>query len=180
MPTYVALLRGVNLGGNQVMKMEPLRAAFEEAGFKDVRTYIQSGNVVFTSPKRKVPELMAKVEELIERGFGFRPGVVIRSADEMRDAVQANPFPQEAVEAPSKLLVMFLPDQPAPGADEKLQEIKTNGEVLKLLGTELYIFFPEGQGKSKIMGAIDKILTGKGTGRNWNTVLKLLAMTEEV
>lgn len=174
MTTQIALLRGVNVGGNGKVKMDALRALCEGMGLRRVRTYIQSGNIVFLGPEG----VGARLEAEIEKTFGVRTFVVIRTLEEMREIAARNPFPE--VE-PKKLLVSFLQGTPARQAAERVGQMEIGPEELHIQGSEMYIHFPLGQGVSKLpMAKIEKTLGLAGTGRNWNTVLALLAMAEEI
>ena len=173
MTTMIALLRGVNVGGNCKVKMEELRAVCEGMGLRDVRTYIQSGNIVFRS---KAEDVGARLEKEIERVFGVRTFVVLRTAAEMRTVTERNPFPDVD---PKKLLVSFLRLTPMAAAVESVGKMEITPEELHVIGSEMYIHFPLGQGVSKLpMAKIEKTLGTTGTGRNWNTVTALLTMAE--
>ncbi|MFN0102365.1 MAG: DUF1697 domain-containing protein [Bryobacteraceae bacterium] len=175
MTTIVALLRGVNVGGNNKIKMADLRAVCESMGLQDVRTYIQSGNVVF---RTNAANVASRLETAIERAFGFRPPVITRTAAQMRSVVELNPFP--GLE-PTKLLVSFLGSEPAAEAIEVVRRMEIAPEKIRIVGRDMYIHFPLGQGVSKLpMARIEKALGAKGTARNWNSVMTLLAMAEEL
>lgn len=181
MTIAVSLLRGINVGGRNMVRMEALREIHESLGCEKVRTYVQSGNVVFCAGKRDHSALAGRIADAIERGHGFRPDVVLRTASELRDAIAGNPFGGRSGIEPGKLLVMFLTDRPAGGAIEKLAAAYQGPEEFHLRGRELYIYYPDGQGRSKLtIALIEKTLKTTGTGRNWNTVTKLLAMAEEL
>lgn len=180
MAAIISMLRGVNVGGYNKIKMEALRDAYGSLGLRNAQTYVQSGNVVFTTNERDLAALARRIEDTIERKFGFRLEVVLRTAEELRDVIGRNPFAgREEIEF-SKLLVTFLGT--APGADVRnaVLQIKPNPEELLLDGCELYIYFPDGSGRSKLVPALDKALKKSGTARNWNTVTKLLEMAEKL
>lgn len=175
MTTMIALLRGVNVGGSGKVKMEELRAVCEAIGLCDVRTYIQSGNIVF---RAKTADAGKRLEAGIERAFGIHTIVVIRTAAEMRAIAERNPLP--GVD-PKKLVVSFLTATPTEAAAEAVRQMAIAPEELHLIGNEMYIYFPLGQGVSKLpMARIERVLGTTGTGRNWNTVMALLAMAEEL
>ena len=162
----IALLRGVNVGGNGKVKMDELRAVCEGMGLRDVRTYIQSGNIVFRS---KAEDVGSRLEKEIERVFGVRTFVVLRTAAEMRTVKERNPFPDVD---PKKLLISFLRLTPMAAAVESVRRMEISPEQLHVIGSEMYIHFPLGQGVSKLpMAKIEKTLGTAGTGRNWNTVM---------
>lgn len=177
----ISLLRGINVGGRGMIKMDALRALYESLGLRDVRTFIQSGNVVFRAGQRGVDRLPARIEEAIEREFGFRPPVIHRTVEELRRVIARNPFASRAGIEPGKLLVTFLAADPGEEARQAVRRIRTDPEEVWIEGRELWIYFPNGAGKSKIsLAAFDRALKTPGTGRNWNSVLKLLALAEEL
>ncbi|MDH5234996.1 MAG: DUF1697 domain-containing protein [Gemmatimonadota bacterium] len=169
MPTHIALLRAVNVTGTGILRMADLRTLCAKAGFKGVRTYIQSGNVVL-STARSAEETKATLERVVAKRIGKPLRVLVRSAEQMEAVEKGNPFPE--VE-PNRLLILFLDDAP-PKAALKGWKIP-GGERLALKGRELYVHFPEGQGKSKLKVPFMDV----GTGRNLNTVRKLIAMANE-
>jgi uncharacterized protein (DUF1697 family) len=180
MAAVVSMLRGVNLGTRR-MKMERLRALYEGLGLKDARTYVQSGNVVFRSAERSLVKLAKRIEEAIAEEFGFHSDVILRTAPEMRDVVARNPFEKREGIHPGKLLVWFLESDPGEEVRVKVRAVPAEPEELFIDGRELYIYFPNGMARPKLsMAACQKALKITGTGRNWNTVLKLLEMAESL
>jgi uncharacterized protein (DUF1697 family) len=174
---HIALLRAVNVGGRPAPSAD-LRAMFGELGLGDARTLLQSGNVVFEAGKSADSTLEKRLEAAFEKRFGFASDVLIRSAAEWRETVAANPFPNEALNAPARLLLFALVK--APGADKAkaLQADWPGPEQVKVIGRESYIVYPDGIGPSKLTNqVIERRLGVRGTGRNWNTVLKLAALT---
>ena len=177
MTAVISLLRGVNVGGHNMIKMEALRALYESIGLRDVQSYVQSGNVVFRTERKEMAVLAKKIEDAIEHKFGFRPPVVLRTAAELREVVAKNPFAKRSGIEPGKLLVSFLVDDTAAEDRELLRQTKFDPEELHIGSRHLYIYFPTGQGNTKLnMKMIDRTLKTSGTGRNWNSVLKLLEM----
>jgi len=175
------MLRGVNLASHNRVKMDALRGLYESLGLQSPQTLIQSGNVVFRTKERDLVRLAKRIEDAIERKFGFRPDVVLRTVSELRDAIRKNPFASRRGIDPSKLLVTFLAGEPDPKACEKVLRIKAEPEELRLDGRELYIYFPNGMARPKLSWTvIAKTLKTTGTGRNWNTVRTLLEMAEEM
>ncbi len=179
MTAVISLLRAINVGGHKTIRMEALRALYTDLGFRDVQSYVQSGNVVFRMAGKDAAGAARKIEGGIEKEFGFQVDVMVRTTAEMRDVVARNPFAGRDGIEPGKLLVTFLPHDPGVEAQERLEKIKPECEELRLMGRELYVYFPDGIGKSRIAaGPIDRALKVSGTGRNWNTVIKLLEMAE--
>lgn len=179
MPVFISMLRGVNVGAHNRIKMDALRALYRSLGFEDICTYVQSGNVIFRTKEKNASKLSATIQKEISRKCGFAPDVILRATEEMRAAIRANPFEKRTDIAPGKLLVTFLASSPDAGAENVLSELKGYPEELHLRGRELYIYFPNGAGKSKLpWSKLDKLVGCTGTARNWNSVTKLLAMAE--
>ena len=179
MPTYIALLRGINVSGHKLIKMERLRAALEDLGFDDFRTYIQSGNIVFNATKQSADSLAKKIAGKIFDDFGFSVPVLIRTAAEMAAVVQENPFLMEAGIDESKLHVTFLSDQAPSSAEKTLALLAAKSERFKICGREIYLCLPDGYGNTKLSNsAIEKKLSVQATTRNWKTVNVLSAMTQ--
>src|SRR5450755_1423488 len=177
MPVIISLLRAVNLAGHNKVKMDALRALYESLGFRNAQTYVQSGNVIFKSNAQDMVRLGKRIEDGIEKSFGFRTGVVLRSSAELKDIIRRNPFAKRSGIEPNKLVVSFLAGEPAPEAREKVLQIKVGPEELYLDGRELYIYYRDGIGTSKLTPALlERAIKVSGTARNWNTVTKLLEM----
>jgi len=181
MTVVISMLRGVNVGGHNKIKMDALRALYESLKLRDAQTYVQSGNVIFRTDERDIARLTKRIEDGIERKFGFRPDVILRTAAEMRDVVARNPFAKRRGIEPGKLLVTFLASDPPAEVREKVRQIKCDPEELRIEGRELYIYFPNGMGRSKLSTAkLEKTMSTPGTGRNWNSVTKMLEMAEKL
>jgi uncharacterized protein (DUF1697 family) len=181
MPVIVSMLRGVNVGGHNKIKMEALRALYESLGLQDARTYVASGNVVFRTKAQSLTALATRIESAIEHDFGFRPRVILRTTPELKDAVARNPFRTRRGIEPNKLLVMFLESYPAAEALEQALKIKADPEEMHIRGCEVYIYFPNGMGRPKLSWVtVEKKLKTAGTGRNWNSVIKLLEIAGEL
>jgi uncharacterized protein (DUF1697 family) len=175
MPTTIALFRGINVGGRNKLPMQALRTIIEKHGYTAVQTYVQSGNVVFESEPDAAQEFAERVGEGIEKEHGFRPDIMVLSADELRAAVANNPFP-EAEEAPKSLHFYFLAGVPPQPDLDALQAIKKDSEAFQLLDKVFYLHAPEGIGRSRLASRAEKLIGVPATARNWNTVRKLLAM----
>jgi uncharacterized protein (DUF1697 family) len=168
--TYVALLRAINVGGTGKLAMSDLRQLCQDCGFLDVATYIQSGNVVFRS-KLKEAGVKNALEQALAQKMGKPFGVLVRTAKELLDVVDKNPFPEAP---PNRVLIVFLDEPPPP---DSLKTVVIPGEEeLVLQGRELFIYFPDGMGQSKLKVPFQKT----GTGRNLNTARKLAAMAQEL
>lgn len=176
MPRSLALFRAVNLGPHGKLPMAELRAHLAGRGFEDVATYIASGNLLVTGPLAGA-DLEARLEAEVAERFGLTTDVMVRDLPEWSRLVAENPFPQEAADRPSRLACVVLKSPPAPGGWERLQAEAPGAEPMRLIGRRLYVFYGEGMADSKLVGGfIERRLSTRGTGRNWNTVLKLHAM----
>ena len=176
--TFVALLRGINLGSANRLAMKDLCALFERAGCVEVRSYIQSGNLVFSAPAAVAKALAEKVTADIERGFGMKVPVVLRTGEELRAVVRENPFLAAGADE-EKCHVMFLADKPDKKACASLDPQRSPPDAFVVKGREVYLFLPNGMGRTKLSnGYFDSKLATVSTARNWRTVLKLVEMTE--
>ena len=175
------MLRGVNVGGRNMIKMDALKALCVSLKLKDPQTYVQSGNVIFSSGEKDLAKLTKRIQDAIEKAHGFRPGVMLRTAADLKDVVARNPFAKRSGIEPGKLIVNFLADDPGKQAREKALAIKIGPEEMHLIGREAYIYFPNGQGRSKFpWAAIERTLMTSATGRNWNSVTKMLEIAEKM
>jgi uncharacterized protein (DUF1697 family) len=175
MPRQIALLRGVNLGPNRRVAMAALRELLSGHGHEDVRTLLQSGNVVLSSTL-KPPRLERLLAEQIAEGFGFDVPVVVRTRDELAEVIERNPL-AEVADDPKRLQVTFLSAEPDPAAIAGLEDVALGGERFVVSGREIYAWHPDGLARSELA----KQLAGRkvaGTARNWNTVTKLLALAD--
>jgi uncharacterized protein (DUF1697 family) len=180
MPVIVSLLRGVNVGG-QIIKMDSLRELYTSLGFRQVETFIQSGNVVFTTQARDLKRLGGRIEDAIEKTYGFRSDVILRSAAEIRDALGRNPFALRQGIEPAKLLISFLAAEPDPEGCTKVRALDIHPEELYIDGREVYAYFPNGMARPKLSWpTIGKWLKTPSTGRNLSSVQKLLAIAERM
>jgi uncharacterized protein (DUF1697 family) len=178
MPVMIALLRGINLAGHHKIKMEDLRKLCQSLKLRDAQTYVQSGNLVFHTDEKDALRLAERMEDAIERKFGFRAAVVLRTTAELRNLIAQSPFRKRTGLEPSKLNVTFLASELAKDTCDQVLAIKAEAEEIKLGRRELYIYFPDGMGRSKITAVLDRALKKAGTVRNWNTVTKLLEIAE--
>jgi uncharacterized protein (DUF1697 family) len=181
MPVIICMLRGVNVGGHNKIKMDALKALCVSLKLKDPQTYVQSGNVIFKTDEKDIAKLAKRIQDAIDKKIGFRPVVILRTVGELRDVIARNPFAKRSGIEPGKLLVNFLAADPGKEAREKTLAIKVGPEEMHLIGREAYIYFPNGQGRSKFpWPAIERALGTSGTGRNWNSVTKMLEMAEKM
>jgi uncharacterized protein (DUF1697 family) len=179
MSMHIALLRGINVGGKNIIPMAVLRELVASLGFTDVKSLLQSGNLVFQSYGKTQAALESFLEIKTAARFGVAADYLVRSSADWEQVVAANPFPKAAKSDPAHLVVMFLKSPPTPSSVKTVQASIKGREVIKSRGRELYIVYPDGIGTSKLTGAsIEQKLGIRGTARNWNTVLKLLALAQ--
>ncbi len=175
------MLRGINVSGHKIIKMERLRASFEVLGFRQAKTYVQSGNVVFEAGDASDASLSAKIEKSILTDFGFQVPILLRTAKEMERVVGVNPFPGEPGVDELKLHVTFLSSAAPKSAAASLKALAVNRERFHVNGREIYLCFPDGYGQTKLSNAaIEKKLVVGATTRNWKTVNALLGMAREI
>jgi uncharacterized protein (DUF1697 family) len=175
MNTYIALLRGINVGGKNSLPMKDLVPIFESLGSSNVKTYIQSGNVVFQSGSTDIVSFSKKLGVEIRERHGFEPQILIIGLSEVEAAMMNNPFP-EAESEPSSLHLGFLASEPKNPDLKKLESLKKDSEQFCLMGCIFYLHAPEGVGRSKLAASSEKLLGVPMTDRNWNTVCKLKEM----
>jgi uncharacterized protein (DUF1697 family) len=174
MPTYVALLRAVNLAGLNKVGMADLRELCDELGFQDARTLLQSGNLVFRASGGTSAKLEAALQAETKKRLGLDTEFFVRAGNEWEAIVAGNPYPREAKDDPSHLVAMFLRGEPDKQSQAALRQAIMGRERFEIVGRLAYIVYPDGIGRSKLTTAlIEKKLGTRGTGRNWNTVLKL-------
>jgi uncharacterized protein (DUF1697 family) len=177
MPIYVSMLRGINVGGHHRIKMDQLRTSLEALGLERVKTYIQSGNVVFKAATISPVALTKKIENKILSQFGFSVSVICRTGDEIENTVKNNPFVNQPGIDHDKLHVAFLSQAPAPAALKKLAGLTLAPDQSRCLGSEVYLYFPNGvSGSSLWKHPLDDVLSVITTTRNWRTVNTLHQM----
>ncbi len=181
MAVMICMLRGVNVGAHNRVKMEDLKVLCGSLKLREPQTYVQSGNVIFRTDERDLMKLVKRIEGAIEKRFGFQSDVVLRSTAELRDVITRNPFAKRRAIEPSKLLVTFLSGDPGEEARALVRAIKCAPDELFVDGREVYINFPNGAGRPTLAWAtIPKMLKVSGTARNWNSVKKMLEMAEKM
>lgn len=178
MTAFVALLRAVNLGSHGKVAMPALRDMLVGLGFDDARTLLNSGNAVFNG-KGTAAALETKLEEKAAQQLGLNTEFFVRTAAHWDAIVAANPFAKEARDAPGILVLACLKDTPTAAAVKALQAASKGPEQIRAVGKQLYVTYPNGQGRSKLTTALVAKHVGTNTARNWNTVLKLAAAVAE-
>ena len=177
MTTHIALLRAVNLGAHNAVDMGDLRDLLSRLGFGNVQSLLQTGNLVFQSAATDGAKLEALLETEATKRLELETDFFVRSAREWEAIVKRNPFPREAARDPAHLVVTFLKEAPDAKRVKALQVAITGPEVVRTIGTQAYITYPNGIGRSRVtMALIERSLGTRSTGRNWNTVLKLGAL----
>jgi len=170
---HVALMRGINVGGRNKLPMKDLAGYFSDAGCSDVRTWIQSGNVLFKAEKRVLKGLAAQITRRITAEFGYRIPIVLRTAEELSEAIVNNPFVKPGVDD-SAHFVMFLAEEPSAAMAADLDPARSPGDEFYLRGRDVYLYLRTGAADTKLTNAwFDKKLGTVSTSRNWRTVLKL-------
>lgn len=174
MTACVSLFRGINVGGHHKVSMHNLKELHESLGLKHVFPYIQSGNVVFTSDNADVPGLRRQIEDGFAQKFGFHVEVFVRTSAELGEIIEQTPFQSQPGKESKWVVVMFLATRPDDAAQEDLLKTYAGPEELFIIGKEVYIYYPNGIGRSKLSHSlIEKKLKTLGTARNWNTILQL-------
>ena len=177
MPRQVALLRGINVGSHNRVGMGPLRELLAGLGHEDVRTLLQSGNVVLGGGRLRGAVLERRLEETARAALGLDTPFIVRTREEWDALVAANPFPREAADDPGHLLLFCLKDAPPADAESRVQAAVKGRERVRVDGRQAYVVYPDGVGESKLtVTVLERWLGSRGTGRNWNTVLKLQAL----
>ncbi len=178
MKTYIALFRGLNMGGHNILPMKELVKLLEKLGCSDIRTYIQSGNAVFRSKEQRASRLSDKISVEIRKTHGFAPRVLLLEQEEMNKIIASNPFP-EAESDPKSLNLLFLTSDPERPDVNALEKIRKQSERFRLKGNVFYLHTPEGVGRSKLAMNAERLLGVPVTGRNWRTVTKIMEMVKE-
>jgi uncharacterized protein (DUF1697 family) len=180
MTTYVSMLRGINISGHHLVKMDRLRTALAALGFEQVKTYIQSGNAVFQSRISSPAAVSKKIEAMIASEFGFSVPVITRSEEQIAGVIAANPFLNQPGIDPTKLHVAFLTQIPAANGLAQLSELTLAPDRSSCQGSEVYLYFPNGVSKSSLWKhPLDRILAVTATMRNWKTVNTLHQMCRD-
>ncbi len=174
------MLRGINVVGKKIVRMEHVRASFEALEFGRVRTYVQSGNVIFEAVRASPDDLSKAIAEKISEDFGFPIPVVVRTSDEIGKVVGGNPFLNERGLDHSKLHITFLAALPPKDAKERMDALNAHIDQFRIRGREIYLYCPDGYGRTKLSNnAIEKALSVGATTRNWKTVSTLARISSE-
>ncbi|TWT50641.1 hypothetical protein Pla22_33840 [Rubripirellula amarantea] len=177
MPTWIALFRGINVGGHNRLPMVDLAHTLEVTGLRSVRTYIQSGNVIFESSSTSKRNIAKQLSDAVEDSFKFRPGVLVLSGDELSAAIDRNPYTEATVD-PKTLHFYFLETVPDLPPDEAISKMAKSTERYRLIDTVFYLHAPDGVGRSKLASGIERQLGIPTTARNYNTVARLAMMLD--
>ncbi len=178
MKTYIALFRGLNMGGHNILPMKELVKLLEKLGFSGVRTYIQSSNAVFRSRTQNASRLSDTIRAAIKKNHGLAPRILLLKPEEMKKIIQSNPFP-EAASDPKSLHLLFLTSTPESPDLKALEKVRKQSERFRLKGNVFYLHAPDGVGRSKLAASAERLLGVSATGRNWRTVTKILEMAKE-
>jgi uncharacterized protein (DUF1697 family) len=179
MMTYLALIRGINVGGKGLLPMKTLVALLENLGLQKVKTYLQSGNAIFQSREKDASLLAEKISAEIKKSRGFEPRVLLLELAQLEKAAEANPFP-EAVSEPTTLHLNFLASVPPNPDLGTLNRLKSKSERFLLKGNVFYLHAPDGIGRSKLAANAERLLGVPMTGRNWRTISEMIAKAKTV
>jgi uncharacterized protein (DUF1697 family) len=174
---WIALFRGINVGGHNKLPMKELAASLQEIGLLNPRTVIQSGNVTFRCTGRSGAELARSIEDAVERAHGFRPPVLVFDESGFRARLKANPF-RDAIDVPKSLHLFFCEAVPPDPNLAAVDERRAGKELCKLDGDVFYLHAPEGIGRSKLAANVERLLGVAATARNWNTLQRLVALLD--
>ncbi|MCO5253815.1 MAG: DUF1697 domain-containing protein [Bacteroidetes bacterium] len=179
MTTYISILRGINVSGQKLIKMEALRKSYENLGFRCVTTYVQSGNDVFSGDKAKLDELAQTITRQIKKDFGFDVPVIVLTIDKLKQIIDNNPFLNDKDK--TFLHVTFLSSKPQMIDLKTIEEKKLSGEAISFTDNAVYLYCPNGYGKSKLSNNfLETKLKVGATTRNWKTTNELLKIAQEI
>ena len=179
MSTWIALLRGINVGANRALPMNDLSRTFEDLGCSDVTTYLRSGNVVFNAHIGNPRRFGERVSNAIQHTHGFEPVVLMLQLEELRDAAACNPYP-DAISDPKSLHLFFLEEEPAGAFGKSLDQLKSATESYSLSEKVFYLHAPDGVARSRLAGGLEKVLQVNTTARNWRTVARLVDLARGI
>ncbi len=180
MQTYISMLRGINVSGHKIIKMEALRKMYKELGYKNVSSYVQSGNIVFGAEATTCRAVAERILLEIKKEFGFEVPVFVLSAKQLKDAIANNPFLKDPTKDESFFHVTFLAQKPKPFDQEFIESKMQVGEEIAFATDAIYLYCPNGYGKTKLHNTfLESKLKVGATTRNWKTTKKLLEMAKE-
>lgn len=181
MPAYIAMLRGINVSGQKVIKMDHLRELCTGLGFRNVETYVQSGNIVFQTQTENPAAVSKRIGETIHHSFGFDTPVIIRDSEQMRNVIANNPFLREKDIDLSKLHVTFLSETTQKDSLKNLEALSPGPDRFYAAPHEIYLYCPGGYGRTKLSNnAVEKALSVRATTRNWKTANTLFEMVSKL
>ncbi len=177
MKTWIALLRGINVGGNNILPMKDLRALLSDLGYRNPQTYIQSGNCVFGSDDGSAATHQTRIADAINAQFGFSPQVFVLTLEALNDAIAANPYPQ-GYDNPKTVHLSFLAEPADVAGLETLEACRKDSEAYTLTPAVFYLYAPDGIGRSKLAAKVEKALGVAATGRNLRSAMKIAELAE--
>jgi len=181
MATYISILRGINVSGQKLIKMAALRKSYENIGLHNVTTYVQSGNVIFTCNHFEINELEQKISSQIEKDFGFEVPVIVLTIDKLQQVIDNNPFLKDPNIDQSFLYVTFFSSKPDHYDCKLIEDKKQNGEEIIFSDNAVYLYCPNGYGKTKLTNNfLETKLKVGATTRNWKTTNELLKIAQEI
>lgn len=173
---YVALLRGINVGGHRPVRMVELKKTFESLGFQNVKTLLASGNVLFETPKKSTDMLVKQIQEKLEHELGHEVGVVLRTMEEIQNLVDVNPFKNIEMTQQTRLYVTFLPEKQERAVIIPHESTGRDFRILHISASEVYsvVILSQDRGTTDLMSFLEKEFGRKVTTRNWNTIARIL------
>jgi uncharacterized protein (DUF1697 family) len=181
MTIYIALLRGINVSGQKVIKMDALKGIFESMQYQNVKTYIQSGNVIFQADEDQYNQLVKEIEDKLLRELGYEVTVIIRTLGELKEIINQNPYHVSELKQDEKIYISFLSEKPTDEAVEVLQSFQNDIDDFRVQGREVYLLCRKGYGKTLFSNQfIEKKLGVNATTRNWNSVNKITAIGNSI
>ncbi len=180
MKTYISILRGINVSGHHLIKMEALRKSYEGLGFHHVKSYVQSGNVIFSANEIGIADLEQQIVQRIQQDFGFEVPVIILSIDKLKQIIENNPFLKQPDKELAFFHITFLSSKPEQYDFSSIEEKRQTGEEIVISDTAVYLYCPNGYGNTKLNNTfIEKKLNVRATTRNWKTSNELLRMAQQ-
>jgi len=181
MTTFISILRGINVSGHKLIKMDVLRKIYQDLGFQNVTTYVQSGNVVFTENNYEPGKLEQKISKQIEKDFGFEVPVIVLTIDNLKQIIDNNPFLKDPDKDPAHLHVTFLSSKPLLYNKETIESKKLNDEEISFSNNAIYLYCPNGYGSTKLTtGFLENKLKVGATTRNWKTTNELFKIAKQI